>query len=115
MVTPINTSGLLNPASERSGESRKNTPSDTGLNREASQSPTTAPASENVEIGQGQQLLQQEKIQSSPEVRLTTPEQARNQLQQLLGQIEDSPEQALSAQANSRGEVLDTLLSQAPG
>lgn len=116
MVNPVNGDKPIVPSTERSGSSGKGAKSEQALAQAPTmQSPTPEPVSAVVEVDKARQLYALESQKNSAlDSTISTPEEARSLLNEILDQISKTPALALQSQGASSSSVLANLLQTAP-
>lgn len=118
MVSPINGDKPLSVSTDRSGESARNArseqPAVTSAN--APERASSRPAETLLEVEGARQLYDLEhQPPRSLGTGISSPEEARSLLNQVLGQISARPEDTLKAQGAQAAPPLANLLKTMPG
>lgn len=114
MVAPVNPDKVFNRRIDTAGQSDRQLPSTQArqtTNEAGSQSESAADG--RLEVDTARQLYQMENHQAG-DARITTPEQARDLLGQILEQFSADPGLSLQAQSPRSFTALSNLLQRTP-
>ncbi|MES9833607.1 MAG: hypothetical protein ABW157_03620 [Candidatus Thiodiazotropha sp. LLP2] len=116
MINPVNSDKNIQTTTDRSSQSPANTKTDlaTGNGESVQETQASTSSRSTVDVDNARQLYEMETARSASAESISTPQQARSLVQNLLQQISNSPESAAEAQLAQITRPLANLLESAP-
>ncbi|MCU7802856.1 MAG: hypothetical protein KZQ92_07795 [Candidatus Thiodiazotropha sp. (ex Lucinoma borealis)] len=116
MISPVNSDKPISTTTEQSGRSNRGNETDqTTVSTTTQESRTSIADSSTLEVDNARQLFNIETNRANAaNAVISTPEQARSLLENILQQFASSPESAAKSQAAKVSTTLSSLLESAP-